>query len=102
MYLGGGEEGCAESEGEEEAQANARDASRHTHTQRHVCVRVSSTTTTHILLVSPRSKGSVGEERSGCVQAYVMSLTFETFQLLKSPLKELALWNMPLVDSGCP
>ena len=73
------------------------------HTQRHVCVRVSSTTTTHMLLGSPRSKGSVGEERSGCVQAYCMVFTFETFQLLKSPLKELAPLNMHLGggEEGC-
>ena len=70
------------------------------HTQRHVDVRVSSTTTTHMLLVSPRSKGSVGEKRSGCVQAYLMSFTFETFQLLKSPLKELASQNMYLGGGG--
>ena len=87
-----------------EAHANARDASRRTHTTPRVCVRVSSTTTTHMQLVSPRSKGSVGEKRSGCVQAYLMSFTLETFQLLKSPSKKLAPWNMYLGgedEGGC-
>ena len=41
-------------------------------------------------------EGSAGEERSGCVQAYLMVVTFETFHVLKSPLKELAPANMAL------
>ena len=67
-------------------------------THRHVDVRVmdvrvSSKTTTHMLLGSLFSvEGSVGKERSGAVcKAYDMSSTFETFHVLKSPLKELAL-----------
>ena len=39
---------------------------------------------------------NVCEERSGYVQAYDMSVTFETVQLLTSPLKELAPLNIIL------
>ena len=41
-------------------------------------------------------EGSVAEERSGCGQAYIMLVTFETFQLLTSPLKAVAPSNMDL------
>ena len=85
-----GEERCAESKGEEGGTGQPeRRIPTHTHTTPRVCVRVSSKTTTHMLLVSPRSKG-VWAKSAADVQAYTMSFTFETFQLLKSPLKELA------------
>ena len=52
---------------------------------------MSSKTTTHMLLLGPSVEGSVGKERSGAVcKAYDMTFTFETFHVLKSPLKELA------------
>ena len=71
-------------------------------THRHVDVRVSSKTTTHMLLGSLSSlEGSVGKERSGAVcKAYFMFFTFETFHVLKSPLKALAHQNMRLRWQG--
>ena len=39
---------------------------------------------------------NVCEERSRCVQAYDMYVTFETVQLFTSPLKELAPLNIYL------
>ena len=49
-------------------------------------------------------EGSVGKERSGAVcKAYGMSFTFETFHVLKSPLKALALQKISLGgrEEGC-
>ena len=94
--------GYAESEGEEEAQANAGDASRRTHTTPRVRACEQHDDDAYAAGLSS-FEGSVGEKRSGCVQAYLMSFTFETSHVLKSPLKEQASSNISLGgrEEGC-
>ena len=93
MPLGGKEEGGAL---RATVRSRHRQMTQETHpdvAHRHVDVRVSSKTTTHMLLglLLGRRECHVGKERSGAVfKAYRMSSTFETSHVLKSPLKKLA------------